>query len=112
MPNKSGGMSEDELLRTVIDLAHLHGWRVAHFRTALTTRGNWITPVQADGKGLVLVRGEMLHNDRLIFAELKSQKGHISPEQNEWLMALGECKGAYVYLWRPSDLPEIAEILR
>jgi hypothetical protein len=64
-------MAEAELLDNVIELAHLFGWRVAHFRPAMTKHG-WRTPVSADGKGfvdLVLVR------DRTIFVELKSTKG-------------------------------------
>lgn len=34
----------------VIELARILGWRVAHFRPALTKHG-WRTPVQADGAG-------------------------------------------------------------
>lgn len=34
----------------VIELAHILGWTVAHFRPALTKHG-WRTPVQADGAG-------------------------------------------------------------
>ena len=43
-------MSERELQDAVIQLARLLGWRVAHFRPAMTTRG-WRTPVSADGAG-------------------------------------------------------------
>lgn len=108
MPNKKGELTEDELLRAVIDIAHLHGWRVAHFRPAQTQRGNWVTPVMADGKGffdLVLVR------NRVLFVELKSQKGRLSPEQRDWADAVAKTGGA-TRVWRPSDLPEIAEILK
>lgn len=91
----------------VIELAHLFGWRVAHFRPALTKHG-WRTPVSADGKGfpdLVLVRRK-----RLIFAELKSQRGRLSPEQRDWWEALTHVAEAYV--WRPSDWPAIEAELR
>lgn len=92
----------------VIELAHLLGWRVAHFRPAQTKHG-WRTPVAADGKGfpdLVLVRRK-----RLIFAELKSQRGRLSPEQREWWEAL-QPTGAEAYVWKPSDFDEIAAVLR
>lgn len=95
-------------MRTVIDLAHLRGWRVAHFRPAQNSRGQWRTPVAADGAGfpdLVLVR------DRLIFAELKTTVGRLSPEQVKWRDALIDA-GQDWYCWRPDDLPTITRILR
>ena len=102
-------MTEADLQKAVIDVAHLFGWLVAHFRTAQTPRGNYVTPVQGDGKGypdLTLVKGE-----RLIFAELKSDKGRLSPEQVKWQTALSWTP-AEVYVWRPSDLEHIAKVLR
>ncbi len=91
----------------VIDLARTLGWRVAHFRPAQTTRG-WRTPVAADGTGfpdLILVR------DRVIAAELKTQKGRIKDEQQAWLAAFAAA-GVATYLWRPSDIDDILETLR
>ena len=40
---------------------------------------------------------------RLIFVELKRQKGKLSPHQDEWLDTLRTCAAIEVYLWRPSD---------
>ncbi len=91
-------MTEAELQECVIATAHLFGWRVAHFRAAQTKHG-WRTPVAADGKGfpdLVLVR------DRVVFVELKAERGRTSPEQLDWLAALANA-GAEQYVWRPSD---------
>ncbi len=48
---------------------------------------------------------------RVIFAELKTAKGIVSPPQQEWLDLLGQCPGVEVYLWRPGDLEGIANIL-
>jgi hypothetical protein len=101
-------VTEVELQRAVIQLANLGGWRVAHFRPAQTAHG-WRTPVAADGMGfpdLVLA-----HPTRgVIFAELKAQRGKTSPEQDAWLDCLTTA-GADTALWRPSDLPRIAEEL-
>ncbi|MGH7642835.1 MAG: hypothetical protein ACRENX_07470 [Candidatus Dormibacteria bacterium] len=36
--------TEADLLRTVLAVAHLYGYRAAHFRPALTRHG-WRTPV-------------------------------------------------------------------
>jgi hypothetical protein len=101
-------ITEAEFQRQVLDIAKLFRWRVAHFRAAQTSRG-WRTPVQADGKGfpdLVLGRG-----DRLIFAELKRDKAKTSLDQDLWLDLLRGTR-AEVYLWRPSDIDTIAEVLR
>ena len=49
---------------------------------------------------------------RIIFAELKSQRGRGRPEQYMWLTALDACPGVEVFMWRPSDWDEIVEILR
>lgn len=100
-------ISENEWQRQVIDLAHLFGWKVAHFRPAQTTKG-WRTPVAADGAGwpdLVLVR------ERIIACELKRETGKLAPAQQEWLDAL-TAAGAETHVWRPSDLDAVAEVLR
>lgn len=92
-------MTEAELQSAVIELARLLGYRVAHFRAAQTAKG-WRTPVEADGKGfpdLVLVRRPA----RLIFVELKGERGRTSPEQREWLELLSPA--AEVYTWTPVD---------
>lgn len=55
---------------------------------------------------LVMIRGP-----RLVFAELKSQTGKVEPEQQEWLDALMAVRGPWVFLWRPSNWPEIIKVL-
>lgn len=46
----------------------------------------------------------LLREGRLVFAELKSQRGRVRPEQRVWLDELAKVPGAEVYLWRPVDL--------
>lgn len=118
---KEQSISEDDFLTQVIDLAHIYGWKVAHFRPAQTKHG-WRTAVSAEGKGFpdcVMVR-----DGQLIFAELKSEKGKVSEAQQEWLDLLNEVSDAsrdyvydevrivHIYLWRPSDFDSIVEILK
>ncbi len=105
-------VSERDFQEQIIDLAHLLGWRVAHFRPARTAKG-WRTPVEADAKGfpdLVLLRPP-----RLIFAELKRDGGKASSSQRDWLFELAECNADEdrfeVCLWRPSDWAEIKRAL-
>jgi hypothetical protein len=102
-------VTEAEFQKIVIDMSHLFGWRVAHFRPARVTRNGketWETPVAADGRGfpdLVLAKA-----GRTLFRELKTNSGKVSDEQHEWLKATGG------KVWRPRHLDSglIEEILR
>lgn len=107
-------MSEGEFLGAVIQYARERGWRVAHFRPARTASG-WRTAVQADGKGfpdLVLARpprdGE---RGRVVFVELKSETGRMSPEQQTWCHAL-LCGGAEYYSYKPKNWFELMRDLK
>jgi VRR-NUC domain len=53
---------------------------------------------------LVLVR------DRVVFAELKTDAGRLTDEQQEWLDRLGAA-GAEVYVWRPRDWRQVRAVL-
>lgn len=106
-------LSEAAWQKQVIDLARLHGWRVAHFRPARTERG-WRTPVEADGAGfpdLVLMRAP-----ELIFAELKAEEGRPTQAQLEWLYPLqtvaADNEWVRCFVWRPSDFEDVREALR
>lgn len=103
-PKPPGKISESELQKAVIAMAHARGWLVAHFRPAQVRPGRYVTPVDADGAGfpdLVMARGE-----RLLFVELKSQKGRLRTEQEVWIDAL-RCSAPFgtheVYVWKPKD---------
>ncbi len=101
-------VSEAQFQKAVIELAHRFNWRVAHFRTAQTSKGAWVTPVAADGAGfpdLCLVR------DRVVFAELKAPGKQLSPRQVEWAEAIHKAGGEF-YCWKPTDWPEIEQTLR
>jgi hypothetical protein len=106
-----GGVKPDDeksFQSVVVEVARLAGWRVAHFRAARTANG-WRTPVTADGAGwpdLVLVRPP-----RIVFAELKSERGKPSEQQTGWLDVLRLLPAAEVYLWKPSDWDDLVELL-
>lgn len=102
--------SEKQWQQTVIEIAQRFGWRVAHFRTSRTGSGGYATAVQADGAGypdLTLTRGT-----RLLFVELKTDKGRLSPEQAAWLTALSTAAPGCVAVWRPRDWAEVEQALR
>ena len=75
------------------------GWLAHH---------NWLSIHSSDGfPDIVAVRG-----DRILIAELKSEKGKVSSKQEEWLRAFGQSVCIEVYVWRPSDLPTIWEVVK
>ena len=100
-------ISEAEWQQQVIDLAHAHGWMCAHFRPARTSKG-WVTPVAADGQGfpdLVLTR------ERVMFVELKSQRGRLSEQQRLWIVSL-RAAGAEVHVWKPDHFDHAHQTLK
>ena len=104
-------MSErPQLTAAIVDYARLQGYLVYG---VLDTR----TPAKRYSKGfpdLLLLRvGDNLWDSRLVFAELKTQKGELTRDQFHWLTLLGrladlfECvttvKVIEVVIWRPLD---------
>jgi hypothetical protein len=100
-------VSEAQFQDAVCAYARLTGWRWCHFRAARTAYG-WRTPVSGDTglPDLILCR-----DDRLVFVELKADRGRLRPDQRAWLAAL-EQTSAEVYCWRPRDWPAIEAALR
>lgn len=93
-------LTEKQWQKQVVDLAVQLGFKRA-YHTFDSRRSHPGFP------DLVLVR------DRIIFAELKREprvSSPVSDAQKEWLDALAAA-GGECYLWRPSDLDEIAGIL-
>lgn len=106
-----GQVTEDTFKDNVIQIAQLYGWMVAHFRPARTDKG-WRTAMQGD-KGypdLTLAK-----NGYVLFVELKSETGKLSPEQGKWGTAIrGEGEGSHhrYFVWRPRDMDRIRETLK
>ena len=92
-------MTEKELQAAVLELAGYLKWTCYH--THDSRRSNPGFP------DLVLAR------ERVVFAELKSSKGQLRPEQMEWRAAL-DVAGAEYHVWRPGDWTDgtIEKILR
>lgn len=90
--------TEAQWQQTVVELAKLCGWLVYHTYDSRRSEPGF--------PDLVLVREQ-----RLVFAELKTDRGRIRPEQQEWLERLHET-GAEVYVWRPRDFELVHRRLR
>ena len=106
-------LSEKDFLKQIIALAQTLGWSCAHFKTAHIQRGDgsnyYATPVQADGKGfpdLVLLRPP-----RLLFIELKTDRGRPTPGQCKWQTELNSIPGVHAFMFRPSDWDRLVSLL-
>jgi hypothetical protein len=93
-----GDESEAHFMGRIRTLARLYGWQDWHQLSSLGTR-----PGYPDL--------HLLRPPRSIFAELKSEHGHLTRVQRETLALLTAC-GHEAYAWKPSDLPSIVRILR
>ena len=82
-------MTEKQLQQAVVELAQYKGYLVYHTYDSRKSEPGF--------PDLTMVK-----QGRLIFVELKSAKGKVSPEQLVWLGAL-MVTNAEVYVWRPAD---------
>jgi hypothetical protein len=89
-------VSEKAWQAQVVELARMLGWLVYH---TFNSRRS-----QAGFPDLTLVR------ERVVFVELKAERGKPTAEQAHWLEAL-EAADAEVYLWKPSSLEEVGRVL-
>lgn len=80
----------------VRELCRMLGWRRYH---TLRSKGS-----PSGYPDLTLVR------DRVVFIELKTEKGKLSDRQRDWLEALLNA-GAEAYVARPSDLQAVSAVL-
>jgi hypothetical protein len=86
-------LTEKEWQRQVVQLAEQLGWKRAyHVYDSRRTHSGW--------PDLVLVR------DRIVYLELKTEKGKLSDAQKGWLQDL-TAAGGEAYVARPSDLDEL-----
>jgi hypothetical protein len=91
-------MNETEWQKQVLKSAHSLGWHSMHI--GRTGKHQAVGAKGTLGTGwpdLVLVKG-----GRILFVELKADKGTVTQEQKDVLMLLqnvGQC-----FIWRPSDM--------
>lgn len=103
-------ITEAALQQHITALAEALEWRSYHApdNRPVTARSGrrYVQNIRAGFPDLILTRGP-----RLIAAELKRQTGRATTDQHAWLEALAVVPGVEAYLWRPSDLPHIREVL-
>lgn len=97
--------TEGQFLDQVQALAKLLHWEfIYHVHYSHRSAYGW--------PDLVLGRIEADGHGRLVVAELKSEKGKLTGPQERWLGFWRTISGAEVFVWRPSDWPQIEEVLQ
>lgn len=91
-------VSEAAFQTLVVDLARWLGWACWHDNDSRRNDAGW--------PDLVLVRDE-----RMIVAELKTERGRLRAEQAYWMRLLLRVQGVEYRLWRPRDWETIVRTL-
>jgi hypothetical protein len=106
-------LSERDFQTQIVELAHLYGWEDFHVRAGRTAE-SWRVP----GSG-TMAKGwpdlVLLHPSerRLLFIEVKADKGKTTPDQERVLLLLQAAMPmATVHVWRPSDWDRIEATLK
>ena len=102
-------ISEKDFQRTVVEYCHALGYLVYHQvdmgrKDPETDRVSYSRRIGPGFPDLVIAG-----HGRVIFAELKSEKGKLSKDQQAWEEAL--YRDAEYHLWRPSNWNEIEHAL-
>ena len=109
-PPANGFVTENRDGRHALrDACRWTGWRCAHFRPARTVHG-WRTAVQGDGKGFP---DWVLVHDRggVVFVELKTSRGKLTPAQEAWGEALIRAGAIYRVVHGIDELDQFCQEL-
>lgn len=90
--------TEAQFLASVIKLARLCGWAVYHTHNSQHS--------EAGFPDLVMVK-----RPRVLFVELKSDRGKVTDAQGAWLDELRACDQE-AYVWRPKHWQQLEKLLR
>lgn len=106
-------ITEKAFEHQVIQYARLMGWRIWKDRATNRRRrcascGAWSAGARnpAGLPDLILIR-----RPRLVWVELKAERGRLSDDQRAWIEDL-RASGQECYLWRPSEWRKVEEKLR
>jgi len=108
-PTRTGPMLEADWMVAVGEALDWLGWRWIHHRPGRTGSG-WVTATQgnaAAGFPDVLA----IRPPRVLFLELKTDKGRVSPQQEDWLAGLKD-SGEEAHLIRlPREWDRLMELI-
>lgn len=99
-------ITEKQFEAQIKELALLFNWMYYHTWRSIHSPAGFPDCV------MVRQAGQSHQKGRVIFAELKSDKGQLSDKQREWIDILRACGTVEVYVWRPRDFDKVVEVLR
>lgn len=102
-------VTEAEWQEQVHQLATLLGCRVMHVRRSIGKGRQWTTATSVKGWPDLFIWNPTAGWH--LVAELKTEKGKTTPEQDEVLDEL-RCAGLPAFVWRPSDLDVVRAVLQ
>lgn len=101
--------SERDCQQTIVDAAHLCGYRLLAIRPAVGRQGRWQSPIQGDAgyPDLTLVHPVA----GVLFVELKRWPNRLELAQLEWADALADAGAAWRLVWVPEQLDAFCQEL-
>lgn len=90
-------LTEKQWQNRVLGLAAFYGWMAYHPPDNRPNANGGKQRVTAGYPDLTLTR-----DGALIYAELKTDKGRVTTEQQAWLDALAAVPGVEAHVWRPA----------
>jgi hypothetical protein len=99
-------VTEAELQRQVLQLAHTFGWESFHPRFSWRSRKGYTDLTLWNPEARMFP----VQIPCVIWVELKTETGKVTPEQAATHLSMRKA-GLTVYVWRPSDWPEILNVL-
>ncbi len=102
-------ISEADFQRQVVELARRLGWMTCHTYRTRTAKGAWRTSTTAVGYPDLT----LLHpgKRRLVFLELKTDKGKPTAEQLAWIVGLQSVPGVEAYIVHPAEWDDVVDVL-
>jgi hypothetical protein len=93
--------SERDCQQTIVDAAHLLGYRVLALRPAVGRQGRWQTPIQGDPgyPDLTLVHPRA----GVLFVELKRAPNRVELPQLRWRDAIRDAGAVWRLVWVPEQ---------
>jgi hypothetical protein len=101
--------TERECQATVVDAAHLLGYRVLAIRPAIGRGHKWESPIQGDAgyPDLTLVHPRT----GVLFVELKRPPNRLEPAQRAWGEAFIAAGAVWRLVWVPDELDQFIQEL-
>ena len=101
--------SERDCQQTIVDAAHLVGYRVLAIRPAVGRSARWQSPIQGDAGYPDLTLAHPIAG--ILFVELKRSPNRLELPQLRWRQALLDAGATWRLVWVPEELDAFVQEL-